>query len=204
MSAIRRSYDRWSVAIREFWAGSFLLPRIALCCAGAGVVVNLLTFAGLRMAGPFMALAIIHVTIVVLGIALFSRIGYHHYLALRTRGTGGDSSDFASPIPGRLIVAAVLAAIYFFALALAIFLVYGEGAPVIQDGREVWLYHGVAVRELAPGSVHHFESVMLRVFSAGWIFFGLLIALTGHKVEGRIRMYRDHLSRAAAASRRTA
>lgn len=192
------------MAIREFWAGSFLLPRIALCCAGAGVVVNLLTFVGLRMAGPFMALAVVHVTIVVLGITLFARIGYHHYLTLRTRGAAADASRYAAPIPGRLIVAAVLAAIYFFALTMASFLIYGEGAPVIQDGREVWLSHGVAVRELAPGSLHHFESVMLRVFSAGWIFFGLLTALIGHKVEGRIRMYQDHLSRAAAAPRRTA
>lgn len=204
MSAIRKSYDRWSSAIREFWAGTFLLPRIALCCAAAGVVVNLLTFAGLRMTGPFMALAVIHLTIVVLGLTLFTRVGYHHYLTLRTRGATADSSRFAAPIPARLIAATVLAAIYFLALTLASFLIYGEGAPVIQDGREVWLSHGVAVRELAPGSLHHFESVMLRVFSAAWIFFGLLTALVGHKVEGRIRMYQDQLSRAAAAPRRTA
>ena len=202
MSAIGRSYQRWSAAVGGFWATTFLLPRIALCCAGAGVVTNLLSFAGLRMAGPFMALAIVHVTIVVLGLALFSRIAYHHYLALRVRGTGADSSDFAAPIPGRLIVVAVLAGFYFIALMLGTFAVYGQGAPVMQDGREVWLYNGVAVRDLPPGSVHHFESITLRVFSAGWIFFGLLTALIGHKVEGRIRMYRYHLSRTAAAPRR--
>jgi hypothetical protein len=42
-----------------------------------------------------------------------------------------------------------------------------------------------------------FDARTLRVFSAAWLFFGLLIALVGHRVGERMREYRAAAHQAA-------
>ena len=86
---------------------------------------------------------------------------------------------------------------YMLALFLGLFAVYGEGNAEVRDGREVWVVADSVVRALAPGAGRTFDARTLRLFSAAWLFFGLLIALTGHRVEERIREYRAAARQAA-------
>jgi hypothetical protein len=137
--------------------------------------------------------ALVHLAIMTLGFLLFARIAVHHRLSRRAGGWRPDST----PLPRQLLWGAVASLGYMLALFLGLFAVYGEGSAEVRDGREVWVIGDSVVRALAPGSVATFDARTLRVFSAAWLFFGLLIALTGHRVEERIREYR-------AASRQAA
>jgi hypothetical protein len=150
------------------------------------VVLNAGSYLGLGMSWIGGAFAIIHLVLMVLGFVLFARISLHHSLAWRAAGT----RIHATPLPVRLIMGTIAALIYLLVTALAVFVIYGEGSAEVRNGQEVWVNGDSVVRTLAPGSVAAFDSFMLRVFSAAWIFFGLLIALVSHRVEERIRGYR--------------
>lgn len=70
------------------------------------------------------------------------------------------------------------------------------GLTMSSAGGSLVLLHLVimglpVVREVAPGTVRRYEAGALRLFSTAWCFFGLLTALASHKVEQRIRAYRD-------------
>jgi hypothetical protein len=129
---------------------------------------------------------VVHLAIMASGFALFWRTGLHHSLAWRARGVQPDTIA----LPRRLIWGTVASAGYLAVVVLVFIAVYGEGNAEVRDGREVWVNGHSVVRTLAPGSVAAFNAAMLRVFSAAWMFFGLLIAGTGDRIEQRIRAYR--------------
>lgn len=174
------------MTIQDFWRSTFTAPRAALVCTAIAGVLNLGTYAGLRMSWAGGAFALVHLAIIALGFFLCARITVHHRLSWRAGGWRPDTT----PLPRRLIWGVVASLGYMLALLLGLFAVYGEGNAEVRNGREVWVAGDSVVRALAPGSVAMFEARTLRVFSAAWLFFGLLIALTGHRVEEKIREYR--------------
>ena len=182
------------MTIQEFWRSTFTIPRAALVAATVAGFLNLGSYAGLTMSWAGGALGVVHLAITVLGFALVGRIGVHH--ALSWRGAGVRHGTTA--LPWRLIWSAVVAAGYLLVVCVGFVMVYGEGNAEVRDGREVWVNGSSVVRTLAPGSVATFDARMLRVFSAVWIFFGLLIAVTGDRIERRIRAYREVARQAGA------
>jgi hypothetical protein len=135
------------------------------------------------MSGP---LGVVHLAIMACGFALFGRIGLHHSRVWRANGLRPSTRA----LPSRLVWSTVAAAGYLAILAVAFVAVYGEGNAEVRGGHEVWINGNSVVRTLAPGSVEAFNAWMLRVFSAAWVFFGLLISVTGDRIEQRIRAYR--------------
>ena len=174
------------MTIREFWHSTFAGPRTALVCAAIASVLNLGSYAGLGMSWAGGVFGIVHLAIMALGLLLFDRLAVHHRLSWNADGWRPEST----PLPRRLIWAAVASLGYLLALFLGLFAIYGEGTAEVRNGREVWVAGDSVVRALAAGSVARFDARMLRAFSGAWLFFGLLIALTGHRVEERIREYR--------------
>lgn len=177
----------------EFWRRTFLLPRIALACAGIAVVLNLASYAGLQMRGFGASFALIHVTLMALIIVLIVRGVYHRWLDLQNSG----DKPIRVPIPPVLIWATVLSFIYLLLLFFGMFAHYGEGGAEVRGAQEVWVMRDQVTEILAPGSVARFEAQMLRVFSAAWLFLGLFIAIVGHRIEDRIRAYRTIARQAA-------
>jgi hypothetical protein len=167
----------------DFWRATFTIPRVALVCAVVAGALNVGSYVGLPMSGP---LAVVHLAIMACGVALFCRIGLHHALAWHAKGVRPSTRA----LPWRLIWSTVAAAGYLAVVALAFVAAYGEGSAEVRGGREVWVNGGEVVRTLVPGSVAAFNVWMLRVFSAAWLFFGLLIAVAGDHIEQRIRGYR--------------
>ena len=173
------------MTIREFWDATFGMPRVALVCAAVASVLNLASYAGLNMSGVGGGFALIHVVVMALGFVLIARLIQHHFLAVRAAGVQPDTT----PLPRRLIWGTVAAGGYLLMLFVTLLAIYGEGYPELRGGREVWIGPGSPPRSLAPGSIAAFEARGLRLFSAAWIFFALLIALTGHRIQEKIRGY---------------
>lgn len=174
------------MTIPEFWRSTFTSSRAALVCAAVAVVLNVASYLGLTMSWAGGALAVPHLVIMVLGFVLFARIAVHHSLALRTAG----ERPRTTPLPPWLVWGTVAALAYLLLVAVIFIAVYGEGGAEVRNGQEVWMNGETVVRALPPGSVATFDARMLRAFSAAWLFFSLLIALTSHRVEERIRAYR--------------
>jgi hypothetical protein len=182
------------MTIREFWDVTFMVPRLALVCAAIAGALNLASYAGLGMSGVGRAFALVHIVVMVLGFVLFVQLIQHHVLAVRAAGVQPDTTA----LPTRLIWGTVAAGVYLLILLLALFAIYGEGYPELRGGREMWIAPDSPARPLAPGSIAAFEARGLRVFSAAWLFFALLIALTGHRVQEKIRGYQAARRQAAA------
>ena len=181
------------MTIRDFWRSTFIAPRVAIVCAATAGVLNVSSYAGLGVSWAGGLFALVHLAIMALGFFLFARIAVHHRLSWRASGWRPDTS----PLPRQLIWGAVASLGYMLALFVGLSALYGDGSAEVRNGREVWVAGDSVVRALAPGSVATFEARTLRVFSAAWLFFGLLIALTGHRVEERIRDYRAAARQAA-------
>jgi hypothetical protein len=190
---VRSQQFRESVTIREFWHSTFTAPRVAIVCAAIASALNLGSYTGLGMTWANGVFGVVHLAIMALGFLLFARLALHHRLSWRAGGWRPE----VTPLPRRLVWGTVASFAYMLALFLGLFAVYGEGNAEIRNGREVWVVADSVVRALAPGSVATFDARMLRAFSAVWLFFGLLIALTGHRVEERIREYRSTARQAA-------
>ena len=173
------------MTIRDFWRGAGRLSRAALICAALSALLNVASYAGVTMASAGGSLAVVHLAIMALGFVLFARIWHHHSLAWRQPAVRPDRP----PVPARLGWAAAASLVYLLVLFTWLFAAYGEGAPEVRDGREVWVAAGVVVRKIAPGTIARFEAHTLRLFSAAWLFFGLLIALSAHTVDARLRAY---------------
>ena len=159
---------------------------MALVCAALAAALNLGSYAGLGMSFAGGVFAVVHLAIMALGFLLFALIGMHHRLSWRAGGWQPDTT----PLPARLIWGAVVSFGYMLVLFLGVLSAYGAGAAEIRNGREVWVVGDSVVRALAPGGVATYNARSLRAFSAAWLFFGLLIALAGHRVGERIREYR--------------
>jgi hypothetical protein len=181
------------MTIRDFWRSASPAPRAAMVCATAAAVLNVSSYAGVGMRWAGGSFALLHLAIMALGFFLFARIAVHHRLAWRAGGWRPP----ATPLPRQLVWAAVASLGYMLVLFFGRLAAYGEGNPEVRDGREVWVAGDSVVRALAPGAVARFDAVALRGFSAAWLFFGLLIALIGHRFEERIRAYRAAAGRAA-------
>ena len=186
-----RTFQR-TVTVREFWDSTFAAPRAALACAAIAATLNVGSYAGLGMSFAGGAFAIVHLVIMALGFALFVRISQHHMLAIRAVGVRPETTVR----PARLVWATVAALAYV--LFLGLFAAYGEGNAEFRGDREVWVVRDSVVRVLNPGSVAVFDARSLRLFSAAWLFFGLMIALTWHRIEEKIRGYRAALRQPGA------
>ena len=158
-----------------------------MVCVAAAALLNLSSYAGLRMSWAGGVLGLVHLALMALGFVLFARIAVHHRLSWRA---GGWRLQSTTPLPPLLVWAAIASLVYMVALFFGFVGVYGEGSAELRNGREVWVAGDSVVRALPPGSVATFDARMLRVFSAAWLFFGLLTALISHRVEERIHEYR--------------
>jgi hypothetical protein len=169
------------VTIREFWSRAYTLPRAAIVCAAIAALLNALSYFGFTMnwAG---GLGAIHVAIMLLGLAALVRAGYERMRSAFRRKVRPDPD----PLPKGLIWLTVASLAYLVALIIMLAAVYGEGFAEVRDGREVWVVGNSVVRTLPPGSVAEHNARSLRIFSASWLFFGLLMALLSHRVEERI------------------
>ena len=177
---------RPSLTIREFWQQAARLPRAALACAGLSAVVNVASYAGLTMSWAGGSLAVVHLVVMGLFLAMFVKVLEHNSLAWRNPGTHPARVS----LPSRLRWAAAASLLYTIALFAWLGSTYSEGAPELRDGVEVWVAADSSVTALAPGATAAFEARTLRLFSAAWMFFALTAALVSCGVEARVRAYR--------------
>lgn len=161
-----------------------------MCCALIGLVANAASYVGLSLRPPFEGLALVHITVVVLGFVLFIRLVQLKYWAVRAGAIEMPAFD----VPRWVVWGAAFAMAYMLLMFFWLFAVYGEGSPELRNGREVWIVRDSVVRVLAPGSISTLEAWELRIFSAAWIAFGLGIAAIYHRAEVRIRAYREALT----------
>jgi hypothetical protein len=155
-------------------------------CAVLAGFLNAGSFVGLTMGSAGGSVGLVHLAVMALGITLFLRVAYHQLFALRYPRVQPATNS----LPSGLVWGAVASLCYTMAMVAWLVIRFGEGGAEVHDGREVWVNGGRIVRDLPPGSVAAFAEWTLRVFSASWLFFALLIALIGHRVEERIRGYR--------------
>ena len=176
------------MTVREFWRDSGGLARTALAVALFALALNAGTYVGLRARGPFAALHALHGVVILLGVALFFAVGWAE---LRSAGRRSRSID-PSPapivrLPRSLVAGAVGAGVYLAALVAYAAVAIGEGGADVRDGRDVWVHAGRVVRDLRPGERLAMERFELRIFSASWLFFTLVIALAGGRALARTR-----------------
>ena len=174
------------MTIVEFWRRTYKLPRAALLCAAIAIVLNIGSYIGLTIRSAGGSPMAVHALILVLAVVFMGRAALESVLTLRKPGLEVDGV----PIPRSLVWLAVGALVYTIATVAHIAVVYGEGSAELRDGREVWVVGNAVVRTLPPGTVQAHAAASLRIFSAAWLFFALLIALRGHHVEQRIRAAR--------------
>ncbi len=181
-------------SLREFWRDAHPLPGAARLGAGVAAAANAGSYAGLAMRGEYAWLGTMHVVVMLLGLITVLRLGLHHYLAVRTFGTRVT----AAPLPRGAVALTICALLYMLGVIVWLVVTHGEGGPELRDGREVWVLHGRVVRALPPGSIATFATHELRLFSASWLFFALVLAWTSLTVESRIRAYRASRRQVAA------
>ena len=167
-----------------------MVPRLALCCALIGLVANAASFVGLSLRPPFEFLALVHIAIVVLGFVLFIRLIQVKYWAVRAGAIEMPPFD----VPRWVVWGAAFGLAYMLWMFFRMFAVYGEGYPQLRNGQEVWIVRDAVVRVVPAGSISTYDAWELRIFSAGWMAFGLGITAIYHHAEVRIRTYREALA----------
>ena len=173
----------------RFWRQTLPTGRLAFSVALIAALVNVLTYVGLNSRGPGAVLFSMHFIVMGLGFALFCLIGFHH-LRWSSASLGAMSDE--SRIPPSLLWLTGGAVAYGIGLFLLMFAVYGEGYPEIgAAGSWVWMRGGEVVRQLSHAETDQFFARELRVFSACWMFFALIISLAWHKLGHRIRQFRN-------------
>lgn len=182
-----------TLTIREFWRRTPKLPRTALILAVIAGILNAGSYVGLTIESASSGLTGIHAVILILGVTQLVRAGYERMLTGWRRGVRVD----ADPLPKWLIWSTVGAMLYMVGLIVGVAVAWGEGSAQIRDGREVWVVGNRVVRTLPPGSVDAFSAWSLRILSAAWLFFALLIASLGRGIEQRLRG-RDAATRPAS------
>ncbi len=175
------------MTLRAFWDRTFLVPRIALLCAAVALACNIASYAGLGMRGPFEFLALVQLILMALMFVLFVRIFQHNYWRWRV----GDIQTAPINVPRIIVFGAASALIYLLALGYFGIKIYGEGYPELREGREVWVIHDSVTQVLVPGSIALHDARELRLFSAAWMFFALVVAAVYDYVERRRRAYRS-------------
>jgi hypothetical protein len=176
------------MTVREFWREVGFLPRVAVAVAALSLALNAGTYLGLRARGPLAGLYAVHLLVMLLLAALF--VLYARAAVSRRGMSAGEAPKVH--LPRVLPWGAVATAVYLGALFAYAFARYGEGGPEVVGGREVWVRPGGAVRALPPGELRAFERLELRLFSAGWLFFALVVAQAGHRVLARLRTLSAH------------
>ena len=160
--------------------------RLALVCAALAMALNLASYAGLAMRGPFAFLAIVHVMIMGLGFFLFGRVIYNGKFAWRTSPNPPSSTR----VPKSLLWATVFSFVYFVVMFFGAWALYREGNAEFRGGGEVLVARDSVLAILPQGTVAGYAARELRIFSAGWIFFALTIAIGSHYVERNIQQFR--------------
>jgi hypothetical protein len=176
-----------------FWRGAAWLPRTALLLAGAAALVNGSSFVGLTAENVPRAVYGLHLAVMALGVVLFCRIGLHHLafwrLARRARaGQGPGPTIGPTRAPRWLRLAAVAATAYGVALLLWGAVSFGEGFAERRDGGYVWMRGRTVVRALTAAEYERYQAMGLRLMSAWWTFFALLICWASHVVHERVRI----------------
>jgi hypothetical protein len=173
-------------SIREFWRNTYLPSRLALACAAFAIALNLASYAGLAMRGPFAFLAIFHVIIMGLGFFLFGRMVYNLKFVWRT---SPNPRSFVG-VPMALFWATVFSFVYFVVMFFGALALYGDGNAEFRGGNEVLVAQDSVIAILPHGTVAEYAARELRIFSAAWIFFALMIAICSHYVERNIQQFR--------------
>ena len=133
------------------------MTRTALVCALIAAALNVASFVGPTSLVPSSLLVIMHAAVLLLFVTFFVRAGYERMRSAWRR----DPEKTDDPLPRPLVWLAVAALVYFLGVLIGTAVVYGEGVTT-------------------P------DAVSLRIFSAAWLFFLLLIALLSHGVETRL------------------
>jgi hypothetical protein len=181
------------MTVREFWHDSGSLARTALAVALLSLGINAATYLGLRARGPFSMLHALHGVVILLGVALFVAIGYAQLRkAWRRWSSAGARPTAEARLPRILVAGTIVAGLYVVALFAYAAIAIGEGGPQLREGRDVWVHAARVVRELQPGERLAMERFELRLFSASWLFFTLVIALAGHGAVARTPAVRSN------------
>lgn len=190
------------MTIRELWHDAGGFARTALAVALLSLAINAGTYLGLRARGPFAVLHAIHVVVILLGVAFVVVLGVAELRRVRRRWSSAGAPPTASaPLPRSLVAGAVAAGLYLVALFAYAAVAIGEGGPELRDGRDVWVHAGRVVRDLRPGERFAMERFELRLFSASWLFFTLLIGLGGHRALASTRPVEADVLGARASDR---
>lgn len=172
-------------AVVDFWRGTSRQPRLSLMVALVAALMNLAAWFGLGANEASVPIFAIHFAVMLLGVLLFFRIVYHHYLVVRH----GDIDANASP-PRWLVVTTLASFGYLVATAGLLLYTFGEGGPEPRDGGYVWVRGHTVVSAITAEDYARFQRGFLRVFSAAWLFFALAIAAGSHAVGRRIPVLR--------------
>jgi hypothetical protein len=171
-----------------------LPSRIALVCAAVAIALNVASYAGLRMRGAFAFLAIVHIVVMGLGFFLIGRIIYSRVFTWRTSPNPLSSTR----VPNVILGATIVSFVYFLVMFLGTWAFYGEGNAEFRGADEVLVARDTVRAILPPGTVAEYASRELRIFSAGWLWFALMIAISSHYVERNIQQFRTSSNRKPA------
>ena len=177
------------MTLRKFWHESTFLPRAAVTVAVVSLAFNLGTYLGLRARGALAGLYALHIIVMLLVLATFLLTGYANLQSVRGRTTD-DWETLKPPLPSTLVWLAIGGAAYVVAMLAYAAITLGEGGLELQNGRHVWVRGGRIVRELGSREMGAFERFELRLFSAAWLFFAVVVALWSHRLVARLRWIR--------------
>src|SRR5688500_2941954 len=149
------------MALLPFWRSVRWASRLSLLVAGASMIAHVAGFAGMSFQNGGQLFLPLHLTVMALGFLLMARMLKHRREPKAVR------------LPRRLFWLTIVMGAYMAAWFFGVASHYGEGGVQQRDNKYAWVRGDSLMRTVTPREAARFESAMLIVASAVWMWFGL-------------------------------